>query len=532
MSDRGFRKSFSLRLFRLFACIILVLAPIFTLGVISYQKDRITDDLVREGKIVSMLLRNNLRTWVFAENVERIRDALSDVIGSRNIDSVEVYNSRGEIMVRQHTQRHPDREAASQPLETGSLRFLADEEGFFQVIRKEGTIDILSPVTIELSANADEALYFDVKSEQKKTARIGYLKIRISTDVLNAEVRRIIIRITIGVALAMFAGLVMLYVMVRKVTTPLTDLAEQVRRFGLGEPVEKVSASTDDEVGRLADAFNSMAENLRLREGETKALQERLKQSEKLEAVGRLARGIAHDFNNILSTIQGSVYLLEKKFSDHTMIVNYTSQIQNSLVRARGLIQSIIIFSKAKTMSRRPVELNSVIRRLEPALRTIADEGVTLALSLAGNDLVILGDAVQIEQLIVNLAGNARDAMPEGGRLSVRTKEMTVPERSAGGAEGPEPGSMPGYEPGRYAVIEVADTGTGIDERIKDKIFEPFFTTRENGKGTGLGLSIVYGIVEQHQGHISLESEKGAGTTFTVSFPLFEKNRQTPDNSQ
>jgi signal transduction histidine kinase len=265
-----------------------------------------------------------------------------------------------------------------------------------------------------------------------------------------------------------------------------------------------------------------MSDNLRTREEEKQALQERLRKSEKLEADGRLARGIAHDFNNIISTVQGSVYMLEKKFSDHEKVMDYTVQIRNSLSRARVLIENIIIFSKAGVTKGRPVELNSVIRRLGPALRAVTGETVTLDISLAAEELVVLGDAVQVDQLVMNLAANAVDAMPGGGVLLIKTEKIIIDDEHSVGHH--DLGSD------RYAVLLVADTGTGMDEATKGKIFEPFFTTKQAGMAKGLGLSIVYGIVEQYRGHIELKSEQGQGTEFRVYLPLFEKNLKTHDN--
>lgn len=520
MFSRKFRQSIGFKLFMNFAVILLLLAPVFGMVVITYQERSMTDSLIKEGKVISILLSGSMKTWIFAENAEGIRESLKDVISYPNIDSISVFNSRGEAICREQKNQvqEPGRRQAVEAL--GQLTYAQSEGGFFHVISGEETINVTCPVRMDAPVSVGEDLYFDNAGGRAKEITIGYLRVGISKAALVREERMILFRVAAATLLGIIAGLMVAFLTIRRVTMPLTDLTDQVRRFGSGEVVEKVPVNSDDEIGRLADAFNAMSENLLRREEEKTALMDRLRQSEKLESVGRLARGIAHDFNNILSTVQGSVYLLEKKFGDNYKVMQYVAQIQNSLSRARDLIQSIIIFSKAKEMKSLPVELNGVVRRLTPLLRNMAGDGITLEVSLAEEDLVVVGDIVQLEQVVMNLAVNAKDAMSGGGTLRVSTYRGPG-ESGAGTWRAPAAG---------FAFIQVSDTGTGIEDEIRAKIFEPFFTTKEMEKGTGLGLSIVYGIVEQHKGHVSVISAPGQGTTFKVAFPLFEKAGSSLDN--
>jgi signal transduction histidine kinase len=522
MFSSGFRKSFSFRLFRYFAGIILMIALPFTLAVIYYQKTAMTSDLVREGKLISVVLTSSLKPWIFAENTEMLKNSLKDVMLLGHIDSVTIFNFRGEIVYK--GERKATKPSADQVPDFKGIRFDDSDGGRFYVSEVKETIDIICPVKMDSPDSSGQSIYFESPAGPKAEVTIGYLRVGITKDTIRKEVHRIIIRIAIAALLGILAGFSVLFIGASIVTNPLKELIEHLRHFGYGEKVERIPVTSDDEIGRLAEAFNTMSDNLRTREEEKQALQDRLKKSEKLEAVGRLARGIAHDFNNILSTVQGSVYLLEKKFGDHEKVMDYTVQIRNSLSRARALIENIIIFSKAGTIKGWPVELNSVLKRLAPALRTVSGEAITLDMSLAADDLVVLGDVVQIEQLIMNLAGNAVDAMPVGGVLSIRTERRIVADEHAAVNHD--------LRSGRSVCLLVADTGTGMDEGTKDKIFEPFFTTKQAGMGTGLGLSIVYGIVEQHRGHIELKSEQGQGTEFRIYLPLFEKNGETHDNIQ
>ncbi len=247
---------------------------------------------------------------------------------------------------------------------------------------------------------------------------------------------------------------------------------------------------------------------------ERKLLASQLLQAQKMESVGRLAGGIAHDFNNILTAIMGFASLLLMKMREDDPLRRNVTQIIASSERAAGLTNSLLAFSRKQIISLKPVNLNELVRRASKFLLKLIGEDIELKTALADEDLVVMADGNQIEQVLMNLATNARDAMPDGGLLMIETELIEIDE---------EYKKTHGYgEPGAYALISAADTGSGIDEKTRAKIFEPFFTTKETGKGTGLGLSIVYGIIKQHQGYINVYSEKGRGTTFKIYLPLSE----------
>jgi two-component system cell cycle sensor histidine kinase/response regulator CckA len=244
---------------------------------------------------------------------------------------------------------------------------------------------------------------------------------------------------------------------------------------------------------------------------EQKKLEDQLRQAQKMEAIGTLAGGVAHDFNNILTAIIGYGNIVKMKLPAADPLQASVNQILLSSDRAAHLTHGLLAFSRKQVINPKPVDLNDIVKNVEKLLRRLIGEDVDLSVNLAADALIIMADSGQIEQTLMNLATNARDAMPEGGRLVIATGESAPPEEVtvAGRAD-----------TGKYALITVADTGTGMDEKIREKIFEPFFTTKEQGKGTGLGLSIVYGIVKQHNGYITVASEPGAGTSFSLYFPL------------
>ncbi len=246
-------------------------------------------------------------------------------------------------------------------------------------------------------------------------------------------------------------------------------------------------------------------------EKEMKALEEQLRQSQKMEAVGRLAGGIAHDFNNILTIIQGYSQLSLYELKGDDPLRENIEGIKKSTERASGLIRKILAFSRRQVMEMRVLDLNTLLMDLDKLLRRIIGEDIELLTVLAEDLGRVKVDPGQIEQVILNLAVNAKDAMPNGGKLTIETANAELDEVYAR--------SHVSVAPGHHVMLSVSDTGVGMSPEIKERIFEPFYTTKEKGKGTGLGLSTVYGIVKQSGGNIWVYSELGQGTTFKIYLP-------------
>lgn len=249
-----------------------------------------------------------------------------------------------------------------------------------------------------------------------------------------------------------------------------------------------------------------------------KRLEEQLQQSQKMESIGTLAGGISHDFNNILTAIIGYGSLLQMKISDDDPLRHYVEQILASANRAASLTQGLLAYSRKQILNTQLVNLNSIIRKVERLLERLIGEDVELKSILTDQEITIMADAGQIEQVLMNLVTNARDAMPNGGYVYIETQLTDLDEESAKIRDL--------RKPGPYALIIVTDSGKGMDQKTKEHIFEPFFTTKEVGKGTGLGLAMVYGIVRQHNGCIEAESEAGRGTTIKIHLPLAERTKE------
>lgn len=248
---------------------------------------------------------------------------------------------------------------------------------------------------------------------------------------------------------------------------------------------------------------------------ERKRLEEQLLQAQKLEGIGRLAGGIAHDFNNLLTSITGYAGLIQMKLETDDSIQNYIRQILRASDRASTLIQQLLAFSRKAMTKPRILNLNQVIINFKKMLQRVLGEDIVFKFFLASDLGSIRADPIQIEQIIMNLAINSRDAMPKGGSLIIETKNFYIDQEYKK--------KYPDLRVGYYILLIFSDTGCGMDEDIQSHIFEPFFTTKEKGEGTGLGLSTVYGIVKQSEGHITIYSEAGKGTTFKLYFPRVDE---------
>ena len=248
---------------------------------------------------------------------------------------------------------------------------------------------------------------------------------------------------------------------------------------------------------------------------------EQLFQARKMEAIGLLAGGVAHDFNNLLTVIRGRSELLRNRLGADNPLRRHVELIEETSDRATALTRQLLAFSRRQPFHARLVDLNVVIWEMEPMLARLIGEDVTLRTVLQGTPVWVRADRGQLEQVVLNLAVNARDAMPRGGELHLSTRTVEVDAAFVG--------RHPGARLGRHGVLEVTDTGAGMDASVRAHIFEPFFTTKEVGKGTGLGLATVYGIVKQSDGNIWVQSEPGLGTTFEVYLPLAERGAEDED---
>jgi signal transduction histidine kinase len=320
-----------------------------------------------------------------------------------------------------------------------------------------------------------------------------------------------------GLAAVILSGLGAAFV-ARSLLRPLDRFVAYMKRanpMAPGQPRPELG-NASPEIRTLDDSFASLMESLRESEAQ-------LRQSQKLEAVGTLAGGVAHDFNNLLTVMSGYAELALMREPGDERLKRDLNQVLEASHRASRLTHQLLAFSRKQVLEPTVLDVNDVVGELVPMLRRLIGEHIRIVSEPTENLPSIVADLGQLEQVVINLVVNARDAMHSGGTITIRTGSQVVTLSEA-------KGRGPAYRE-EVVTLSVADTGTGIPAEIRDRIFEPFFTTKEPGKGTGLGLSMVYGIVQQSGGTIDLETGPG-GTTFTIALPASSATRHTPNATQ
>ncbi len=469
----------------------------------SFSKDQLEE----RGFLLANALNDVLADALYFLDIDKLNDLAELIRGQPDVVDVQVFEPSGDLIVDPSVHYYA----------VGKVRheFALESVGSRRMIsRLEGRImHVTAPIT-----SGDDV--------------IGGIHFTLANDRTEAATRRITVEKLWQSAVLLVVAVAASYVMARRFVRPITQLALSTEAIAMGEFRVPIAYRRDDEIGDLTVALAEMSRELGesrvelesratelsganeqlLREmSERKELEAQLLQSQKMEAVGRLAGGVAHDFNNLLTAILGYAQLGAKEAAADGRLGVALQEITRAGERAADLTRQLLAFSRRQIIEPQIVDLNDLILKLDGMLRRLIGENIEL-ITVPGADMpVVKVDPGQVEQVIVNLAVNARDAMPQGGALTIETARVTLGESYA--SQNPE------ALPGEYVVIAVSDNGVGIASDIKARIFEPFFTTKERGKGTGLGLSTCYGIVKQNGGHISVYSEPGQGATFKVYLP-------------
>jgi signal transduction histidine kinase/ActR/RegA family two-component response regulator len=311
--------------------------------------------------------------------------------------------------------------------------------------------------------------------------------------------------------LSVLAGSVLIFLISHTFTRPLSNLVSGVRALEHGDFKYPLETNGGDEVAEVTSAFDRMRANLKKTMEDEQELERRLRQAHKMEAVGRLAGGVAHDFNNLLTVIRGNAELLLEYDPGDPMQRRSAEQIQKASNRAASMTRQLLAFSRMQVLQPRLLDLNVIVSDLGKMLPRLIGEDIEFSFLPGPKLKPVKADPGQIEQVIMNLTVNSRDAMPEGGKLTIRTENAVLDDSEAN--------KRPPMTAGVYVLLTVSDTGHGMDAETKAHIFEPFFTTKEVGKGTGLGLATVYGVVKQSGGFVWVESSPGQGTSFEIYLP-------------
>ncbi len=320
--------------------------------------------------------------------------------------------------------------------------------------------------------------------------------------------------VLLGLAAVILGGM-LVYFISSNFTKPLGSLLKGVRALEQGDYSYPLSPVGAGELARVTRAFDSMRGTLQSNEAQRKQLEDDLRQSQKMDALGRLAGGVAHDFNNLLTVIKGNADIALDRIPASDPVHGHCRQISKVADRASSLTRQLLAFSRRQMLQPKVLDLNDLIMEDTRLLKRLLREDIEFNVILGESLGRVLADPGQIEQVLLNLTVNAADAMPAGGTLMIETHNVEVDKKYSR--------IRPFVTPGQYVMLAVTDNGTGMTAETKARIFEPFFTTKEPGKGTGLGLATVYGIVNQSSGYIHVDSALGAGTRFEIYLPLTQQ---------
>ena len=512
---KAVNRNFAVKSFSAFFIIILITSIVFTSCFISRQAGSLKENMIKNGTLLSDLLAFNSRIGVFSENKDLLKDPVEGIFKQEGILEASVFNMEGTLLVKKQRQdigAHERHAEADERIEDEIFKRIKREKSPFYMDAAD-RLEFWSPV-ISSAIPSVETMFFEDPLSQAKDRVIGFVNIKAGKKIMNKRLNALLFQGIIIGAFLLIIGSGITYLMVGRITRPLDRLTKSVKAFATGRSAERVPVETEDEIGRLAEAFNIMLDSLEKRAAEKQQLEEQLRHAHKMEAIGTLAGGVAHDFNNILTVILGYGNLLQMEIDEDSLFMERVENILASAHKAADLTKNLLAFSRKQMIDLRLINLNEDIRNATNLLSRLLIEDIELKLELNEEDLFVMADPVQLDQVLLNLAANARDAILKEGVVTIATEPVVLTQEFFKGEE---------YKkPGRYVLLSFADTGVGMDTETKEKIFDPFFTTKNVGKGTGLGLSMIYGIIKQHEGYINVKSEPGKGTTFKIYFPLIE----------
>lgn len=506
----GLREGFGAKIFAVFALFIVVVSCCFTVLFLRHETQSLTEGLVTQGELFVQLLSHSSRVGVFSENQDLLKDNIQGVVQNREVLAAAVFNVDGKLLREETRSGSQDLRTVGNETTKEIISRLVKNPSPLRFDRSTA-LEFWAPILSTVAYASEEELTLGLPAKESRRT-IGFAKIVMDKNSLHKRLRRLLAEsVIIGVAFFLI-GCFFAYLVAKRIARPLNRLTEGVHAIGTGVSVEPIQVQTSDEIGRLASAFNDMAASLRTREAEKHQLEAQLRHAQKMEAVGTLAGGIAHDFNNILQAIIGYGSLLKMKSRNDKTLEHHVDLILSAAERAARLTRGLLAFSRKQIISPRPCDLNELLKSIHKLLGHVIGEDIEVRVELSESQLMVMMDPSQFDQIVMNLATNARDAMPEGGTFTISTSAVNLDREFFKAYSEPKPGP--------YAMVRCQDTGHGMDEKTKGRIFDPFYTTKEVGKGTGLGLSTVYGIVKQHDGYIQVDTSVGAGTTFRIYFPL------------
>ena len=479
----------------------------FSIGDRPYFRRTLSSRKFTVGDVVAsrVLAGHGLVATFTLPVIDSVTHAVKAVVGaSIQVDSLEpvrtarlmpqgsvltILDSSGTVVYRSLDANHWI--GRNFPIHLGELNDYAVKEGVGAGLSSDGTYRLTGFHTTE---RAPWILY------------IG-MPLRYTLDVVRDEFVRDMLFGTLITLVLLLIG----YASTLRVVAPIESLTADARAIADGNMSRRSLVNSNDEIGDLARAFNQMADTVDQRNAELKSSQEQLLHVQKMDALGSFAGGIAHDFNNYLASIVAHAELADFTLQEDDPARHDLREVLSSAARAADLTRQILVFSRKQMVEPHTLDLNAVVHGIERMLLRLLGERLQLAVRYTDSPVLVHADHGQLEQVIVNLVANARDAMPDGGTVTIAIERT---ELAAGDSR------LSGAAPGAFSQLTVSDEGTGIPRDVLDRVFDPFFSTKKRGRGTGMGLAIAYSIIEQSGGQLLVHSTPGDGTTFTAILPV------------
>jgi signal transduction histidine kinase len=465
----------------------LMLVAGLTVEVVTRQRSFLTQQSREEAEGLARLLALNSSSWVLANDVAGLGEMVAALREHADLRYAVVASTGGQVLA------HTDPGKVGLHLTDPQSLAVLQGPPLLQVVHAdEALLDVAAPV---FSSTGDCIAW----------VRIGEGQEAITRNL--AAVRRDGLVLGLAAALlgAAFAAAVGFRLTTR--TRHLLSISQGVRA---GRTDLRANLGGGDELAQLGAGFDAMLDGIQARECENARLEAELLHAQRLESVGRLAGGVAHDFNNLLTAIVGNAELIRDQLPEGDLRTS-AGEILEAGRRAAEVTRGLLAFSRKQLLSPARLDLREVVRGTDRLLARLIGEDIQVVLRTSEEALEVVGNRAQLEQVLMNLGTNARDAMPAGGTLTIEVSSAELPDAEV---------AARGLRSRRLALVAVRDTGCGMDPATRSRIFDPFFTTKEVGKGTGLGLSMAYGILRQHGGCIEVQSEPGRGTTFLLYLPL------------
>ncbi len=517
-----FKTSFRVKVILVSIFFMLATCFFLTTFFVRHQSAAMNSSLKERGGLLVSVLVHSARVGIFAENRELLKNPVDGVARQQEIIRASVFSADGKLLYASGKNYAGSGEQSSLP------RSRVDDK-LSEKLRSSGTrvyyefsdtLQVWSAVFSKPGYSDPESLFFSENESREKPRVIGFINIDISKKSLNSQIYGFLLEAVLIALAATLAVSVLIFLVINSIISPLNRLASGIKSLGTEGVAEPVPVDTEDEIGRLAKAFNELSESLRKRKAENFQLEMQLRQAQKLEALGTLAGGIAHDFNNVLSPIFGYTEMAMEEVSKNDQLYYNLQQVLSAAGRARELVKQILAFSRQGEEQKTPLQIQIVLKEALKLLRASLPATIDITEQIDKECGPVLADPTDIHRIVMNLGTNSYHAMREhGGELKVVLEEKTLTQEDLRQ-------SSLALQPGRYVKLVVSDTGTGMDEKTLERIFDPYFTTKSSAEGTGMGLAMVHGIVKGCSGDILVKSEPGKGSVFQIYFPRIESDAE------